>query len=211
VIDPNGVRGLFAPDDDVVYVTASGALTRHASAGGNKTVLLASGSYTPQRISPDGNWLQLYNDLLPMGGFPSLYVASAVTPGMPTAEWSATPATLLGFSADSSFGLFEASTGSVGTATGLYASAVASAGAPTRVISTSDVALLGGHRIAAVDDPVGTMGDIEVLDLSNPAGKTTLVTRAEASFAATPGGGSIVYSWSCEQKTQAGIWVAPAP
>jgi hypothetical protein len=211
VIDPNGVRGLFAPNDDVVYVTASGALTRYASAGGNKTMLLASGSYTPQRISPDGNWLQLFNDLTPMGQYPNVYLASAVAPGMPTDEWSTTAATLLGFSADSTFEIFEASTGTAATTSDLYASSVAGAGTPTKIVSTSSFALLGGSRIAATDNPTRAMADVEVFDLTNPTKKTTVVTRAGTSFAVTPGGTSIVYSWSCEQSAQAGVWAIPAP
>lgn len=208
VVDPRGVRGLFAPDDDVVYVTGTGTLTRYASAGGSKTVLLASGTYTPQRISPDGSWLQLYNDLSPMGQYPSVYLASAVLPGMPTAEWSATATTVLGFSTDSSFELFEASSGSASTDVDLYASPVAG-GAPTKIVSTSSVALLAGSRVAATDNPAGTtMADIEVFDLGTPGQKTTVVTRAGTDFAVTPGGASIVYSWACEQSAQAGIWVA---
>jgi hypothetical protein len=210
-IDANGVRGLFAPNDDVVYATASGALIRHAAAGGNRTTLLASGSYTPQRISPDGSWLQLYDDLSPMGQYPNVYVASAVTPGMATTEWSATPATLLGFTADSAFEIFEASTGTLATADDLYASPVSSGAAPAKVVSTTSVAVLGGSRLVATDNPAGTaMADIEVFDLSNPAKKTTVVTRAGARFAVTPGGASIVYSWSCKPTSQAGIWVAPS-
>jgi hypothetical protein len=208
-IDASGVRGLFAPNGDVVYATASGALIRYAAAGGNKTTLLSSGAYTPQRISPDGNWLQLYDDLLPMGQFPNVYLASAVTPGMPTTEWSAAAATLLGFTADSAFEMFETSAGPTAD---LYASPVAGSGAPSKIASTTSVAVLAGSRVVATDNPAGTTtADIEVFDLSNPTHKTTVVTRAGTRFAVTPGGASIVYSWSCAPTSQAGIWVVPAP
>jgi hypothetical protein len=212
LVDANGGGGgLFAPNGDLVYPTATGSINRWTAASGTTTALVASGAYYPLALSFDGTSLQLGLNFDQGSGASDIYLASATMAGTPASEWSMTTAFAVGYTTDSKYELFETgATTFQATTFDLHASAV-SGGAESKIATIAGAGLLDGSRIVVTDDymPTGTT-DIEVIDLANPAAKKTLVTQADVNLQVTATD-QIVYSWYCQLNSMAGIWVAPAP
>jgi hypothetical protein len=212
-VDANGVAGsgIFAPNGDIVYSTSGGAVNRYSATTGMSTTLLASGSYGPQTLSRDGNWMQLSQNVNQSTGGADIFVASAASAGMATSEWTMQTGVPSGFTTDSKFEFFTTSNGSFQNMTAdLYSSPV-TGGAASKVAAVAGAAPLPGSAIAIADNfmSAGTT-DIDVIDMANPTAKKTLVTQADPNMKVTPTN-QIVYSWYCQLNSMAGLWVAPSP
>jgi hypothetical protein len=210
-VDANAVANsaLFASNGDVVYSTSGGAVNRYSTATGMATTLLATGSYSVQTLSLDGNWMQLSQNVNQTTGGSDVFLASATAAGMATSEWTMQTANPNGFTSDSRFEFFAVSSATLQSMTAdLYASPV-TGGALGKVATVAGAVALAGSSIAVADNyrTAGTT-DIEVIDLSNPTAKKTLVTQADPTMKVTPTN-RIVYSWYCELNAMAGLWVAP--
>jgi hypothetical protein len=206
-VDANGVSGsaIYANKGDIVYATSGGAVNLYSAAMGTSTALLATGSYIPQTLSPDGSWMQVSKTIDPMTGYADVFLASATTAGMATSLWTMPTATPNGFTTDSKYEFF--SVGATNMTSDLYSSPV-SGGAPSKLATIAGAVALPGSVIAIADNymPAGT-ADIEVVDMSNPTAKKTLVTQADPDMKVTATN-QIVYSWYCQLNSMAGIWVA---
>jgi hypothetical protein len=212
-VDANGVSGTaqFASDaGDIVYSTSGGAVNRYSATTGTTTALLATGNYALQTLSKDGTWMQLSQNVDPMTGGTDVFLASATTAGMATSLWPMLTASASGFTSDSKYEFF-ATAGAMAMTSDLYSSPV-SGGAPSKLATIAGAVALPGSVIAIADNYTMSSGtaDIEVVDMSNPTAKKTLVTQADPNLnvAAT---NQIVYSWYCQLNSMAGIWVAPPP
>jgi hypothetical protein len=217
-IDATGAAGTFTKDGkDVIYTTNASALRRLRVASPPPITLVANGLSEILAVSPDENWILARNSKMNLSF--DLYLASATTAGgatplsaMPTADLFGDP-----FTADSRYVLFF--TNAANGNTGDFYVAPTMGGTPTKVTSNAwrEYATAGTRGV--VNDNYNTNGgssgngiaDIESFDATNPAGLKTLVTAADANFYASPRKDEIVYSWSCAQSSNAGIWVLSSP
>jgi hypothetical protein len=216
MIDPNGTGGGFVPSGSVIYGTTSGGVNLYSVADGGAPLVLASGGVPYLlTLSPDGNWLQIAENVSSSGQLTDIWLQSTTTPGGPTQVWGQATASAIGFSADSKYDAFATNLGTNfgQTSFDLNTSPV-SGGASTKIItSAGHLAFTTGSKLVTNTNPSATTGaaDIEAINLANPGAASTLVTQADPNFFYASGSNKVVYTWYCAPNATAGVWTVDAP
>jgi hypothetical protein len=216
-IDAEGFMGqLIAGGQDAVYGTTSASL-RFSSTTAPLPQTLAPSFGGFYAISPSQSTVLYYESSSAAGT--DMYLASTITPGTPATISSVTSAAVNGdaFTADSSFALYSTSNdpcGGSGTFNAFSVARSASTLLGRNVWSDSSAT---GAKVIFNDNYVATGGlrfgraDIESVDLATGVAPTRLVSQADAVFDVTPSQDSIIYSWSLESGSLAGLYVVSVP
>jgi hypothetical protein len=236
-VDPNGDSFVITPDGaKVVFGThASGDA---GTAGPFKVSPIASPSPTTlgngidafYSISPDGNWVLGFTQLVQTTNFSNTILASTMTPGTPTQLVQQPTSSSIGddWTTDSKFAIFTDTIMTTMTVGGSVTSGnlnvVAVAGASPMQLGTAvwqEAAATGSkvifnpNWIAPPNLGFG-VADLTEIDLSSasPSPKV-LVSAADANFFLTPDKMTIVYSYSTgggsSPSAMSGLWALPVP
>ena len=146
-------------------------------------------------------------------------MASAMTPGTPTTLSKDTNGGLRGdaFTADSSHVIFSTTVDPCTSVGSLQALAVGTS-SPQSLGQKSWVTwAVGGAKIVFTDNFAASDGqrigraDVETVDLAQGTTPKRVVDRADAVIGLSPKGDQLVYVWSAEPGSRAGLYVAPLP
>jgi hypothetical protein len=216
-IDPAGFMGqLIAGGQTALYSTTSDALRRSSTATPSPTTLAPSfgGFYA---VSPDQSSVLFYQNSTSTGT--DVYLASTVTPGAPLTV-SATPTGAVNgdaFTADSTHALYSTSN-DVCTGSSTF-NAFSVSGAASVLLGRDvwgDWSATGG-TVVFNDNYVATGGlrfgraDIESVNLATGTTPVRVVAQADAVIDLTPARDAMIYSWSVEPGSLAGLYVTPIP
>jgi hypothetical protein len=207
---------LIAGGQAAVYSTTSASLrVSSTTAPSPKTLAPSFGGF--YAISPGESTVLYYQNSSAAGT--DMYLASTITPGTSATISSVTNGAVNGdaFTADSTFALYSTSNDPCGGAGTFNAFSVAqsastllgrnvwsdSSATGAKVIFNDNYAATGGLRFGRAD--------IESVDLLTGAAPTRVVSQADAVFDLTPARDAIVYSWSRESGSLAGLYVVPVP
>jgi hypothetical protein len=236
MIDPTGQNGIFTSDGaSVVYVTASGGLSRSPIKSPSPTVLVSSGLQGLAGLSPDDSTALVFKTYDPSTYLSDLYAASAVTSGALTTLSSVTTAAVSGgsifgvvyggaFTSDSSHILFYTgvSTSSYPYLGTLQSSALGST-SPVTLAMNSNIDWMSGKSTAVFEDNFALasgslVATIDIKSVDTKAGGTSklVVSQANAgayygSFFLSPDGTKVVYAQNATKTSAAGVFVMPLP
>ena len=209
---------MLTPDGkSALYGTKSGSLRRSTVASPSPTTLVDSGFGGFWGLSPDQQWVLYFNSVGSNGG--DIFMASAITPGAPTTLSNDPNSQLRGdmFTADSSHVIFTTAVDPCTSVGSLQALAVGTS-SPQSLGSHAWVNYaVGGSKIVFNDNFAPSDGmrfgraDIEAADLAQGATPKRIVDRADAVIGLSPAGDQVVYSWSAQSGSLAGVYVAPLP
>jgi hypothetical protein len=218
-IDSTGFMGqLIAGGKTVVYGTTAGALRRSATTAPSPMTLAPAPSFAGfYAISPAQSTVLYYQTSTSNGT--DVYLASAVTPGTPLTVSAVPTGAVNGdaFTADSTHALYSTSndecTGSAtfnafpvngksSTVLGANVWGDWSATGATVIFNDNYVAT-GGLRFGRAD--------IESVNLAVGSTVTRIVSQADAVIDLTPAHDQLVYSWSVQPGSLAGLYVTPVP
>jgi hypothetical protein len=213
-----GSPGVLVNDGGaLVYTTAAQALERASTTSpASPTQLVAAGSFADVlALSPNQSTVVGALTAATHGNDSDLYLASATTAGSATTLSSATTAALLGdaFTADSTHTLFY--TG-VSHGAGTLNAASVTSGTPTTLgtaafydLATSAAKVLFQANLNTAGQ--NAAGDVLAVDTSQTAAPTTLVSVADPYPALSSDKTKLVYTWSFNTGSSAGLWVMPVP
>jgi VCBS repeat-containing protein len=213
-VDETGATGLFTTTGDVVYTTMSGALNRYTTASATMTPLVGSNMNYLLSLSPDNHWAQVAEQIDNNTGLTDLYLASATAAGSAISLWGKTTAAPIGFSADSTFSIFELNIPmTFGDALfDTEVSPVSGGSSSEASQSLSQPLFTSGSHLITNDHVTRLTGaaDIESIDLAAPSERKTLVTQAAPNYIWAPPD-QLVYSWNCRSGSASGVWVMSTP
>jgi hypothetical protein len=217
----SGSAGTLTSDGGAtIYTTGANALKRSPVVAPLPVTLVPTGLAGLIALSNDNNWVQAFLNVDQSSGFTDLYLASAATTGSATLLGSA-PAAVFGdaFTANSGYALYFANldtdTGT-GTFTAANCSAPGDAGGTVIGMDAWEDFASSGTKVVYNDNFMQGMGsggqtaDLKSVDVSAPV-PTLLVSQADANFFLSPDKTKIIYTWTYETGSQAGLWVLPAP
>ena len=216
-IDADGFMGqLIAGGETALYSTTSDALRRSPTSTPFPVTLAPSfgGFYA---VSPDQTKVLYYVNSTPTGT--DIYLSSTVTAGTPLALSSIANAAVNGdaFTTDSNYALYSTSSD---TCTGSAAfNAVAVNGGASTLLghdvwgywSATGTSVVFNDNYAATGGLRFGRADVESVNLATGTTPTRVVSRADAVIDLTPARDQIIYSWSVEPGSLAGLYVAPIP
>jgi hypothetical protein len=223
-IDATGALGTatFSPGiltkdgSHLLYTTTTQALERAATTSpATPTQLAGAGKFADLfGLSPDESWVIGSLTVNPNNGRGDLYLASASAPGTPVTLSSATTNAVSGdpFTADSTHVLYmSAISKGVGT---LNAAPVSAAGTPTALgTAVAGERTTTGAKVIFNDGYNQMTGgaDLRAVDTSASAAATLLVTQADPGFFLNAEKTTIIYTWSYQAGSSAGLWTLAAP
>ena len=217
-VDASGFLGVLTPDGkSALYGTKTGALRRSSITSPSPTTLVDSGFGGFWGLSPDAQWVLYFDNIDPNGG--DIYMASATTPGTPTTLSKDPNGGLHGdaFTADSSHVIFSTTVDPCTSVGSLQALAVGTT-SPQSLGQKSWVTwAVGGSKIVFTDNFAPSDGqrigraDVETVDLAQGTTPKRVVDRADAVIGLSPAGDQLVYVWSAQPGSRAGLYVAPLP
>jgi hypothetical protein len=217
MIDATGFLGqLIAGGTTAIYGTTSGALRRSSTTVPSPMTLAPTfaGFYA---VSPDQDTVMYYENSASTGT--DVYLASAVAPATPLTLSATMNGAVIGdaFTSDSTYALYSTSS-DVCTGAATFDAFPVSGGAS---------ALLGqnvwgnwsatGATVIFNDNYVATGGlrfgraDLESVNLAAGTAVTRIVAQADAVIDLTPALDQVVYSWSVQPGSLAGLYVVPVP
>jgi hypothetical protein len=214
VIDPNGNFGVLTPDGAAVVYTSL-----PPADGGTTTNLERSPVATPSpTVLATGSLLGLYGSGLSPSGTRALVtdstninVASAVGAGSLALVGPIANRGYTYFTNDSSHVVFLTNF-NVGNSNVGTLNAMPAAGGPATTIAQG---VLGwgssGPTKVVYNDHYATWADIEVVDTAQAVAPKTIVSLAHPTFLLSPAGDQVIYSWSAQLVSAAGIYVTPVP
>lgn len=220
LLDPSGFLGqLIAGGQTAVYSTVAGDLRSSSTTAPSPTTLASPPFGGFSGVSPSQSTVLFYRNQASSGGT-DLYLSSTATPGTPTTVVTGTDGAINGdtFTADSAYALYSTSNDVCTGAATFEAFPVTGTGAAVQL--GTDVWgdwSSTGEKVIFNDNYVATGGlrygraDIEFVDLSAGTTPTLVVSQADAVVDMTPARDQIVYSWSVQPGTMAGIYVTPVP
>jgi hypothetical protein len=214
-IDPNGTysgASLTADGATVVYATnlptdggMTNTLNRSPVASPSPAVLVSGPSLSVYTLSPNGQSVLSF-------GPPNLYVAHTAPPStlLTVAPFTNTASPY--FTGDSSHLVYLTNYNVAGSGSGTLNVMPAGGGAPT-VLGQGVVGWAGSGPSKAVFNANYAIpfADIEVVDTATNAPPTVIVQQAHPSWGLSPAGDQVVYSWSAQLGSAAGIYVTPVP
>jgi hypothetical protein len=216
-IDPSGFIGqLIAGGQTAVYGTTSGALRRSSTVTPSPTTLAPSfgGFYA---VSPSQDTVLYYETTTSAGS--DAYLSSTLAAGTPVTVSSKASGAVLGdaFTMDSTYALY--SSGSDVCTGSASFSAFPVSGAPAILLGHGVWGDLSGAGATVVynDNYIATGGlrfgraDIESVNLATGTQPTLLVSQADAVFDLTPARDKVIYSWTVQPGTLAGLYVLSLP
>jgi hypothetical protein len=218
VIDATGGTAQFiANGADAIYGTSSNALRRSPVSSPMPVTLVASGVTRLDALSGDGNHAMYYSKMDPVHLVSDLYLTSAMTPGTPVTLSSSETAGVFGdaFTTDSSHALYFTSVDTM-TQTGTL-NAIPVAGGSPAALSTSAAEVWAGvgSRVVFGDNYMwtGSRGhvDVRTVDTAGTAAPTLIVNQADSEIFLSPARDQVVYTWSLDASSRAGIYVVALP
>ncbi len=215
-IDAQGFWGSLSSDGTTaLYDTMSQAMRRSSTTAPAPTTIIPNSFGGFWSVSPDEKWMLYFNNLGTVGG--DMYMASTLTPGLPVTLSPTLNAGLVGdaFTANSSYAIY---TAGVDPCSQVGALQVLAAGSSTPQ-KLGDAAWvdwsLGDSKLVFADNFFPTGGarfgraDVEWIDLSQGMTPTRMVDRADAVIGLSPNADQLIYVWSAQPGSQAGMYAAP--
>ncbi len=218
-IDGEGFMGqLIAGGQAAVYSTTSANLRLSSTTSpAPKTLAENFGGF--YAISPGESTVLYYQSSSAAGT--DMYLASTIPApaGMSATISSVTNGAVNGdaFTADSSFALYSTSNDPCGGSDTFNAFSVAQSASTLLGRNVWSDSSATGAKVLFNDNYVATGGlrfgraDIESVDLATGTAPTRVVSQADAVFDMTPARDAIIYSWSTESGSLAGLYVVSVP
>jgi hypothetical protein len=224
LIDATGVGAFFTKDGaNVIYTSTAPALKRSPVAN-PAPVTLAPGLAGLLALSPDESWVLAYKSIGNNGATYDVSLASALTPGTPTALAATPTAEIFGdaFTTDSKYAMYFANI-DLTTMLGDFYVAPTAGGTPTKVTSSAwSEAAAAGSKVVVNDNCTGcsftmttglTVGtaDLHALDVAHPTAIATIASQAYGFFYLNTAKDTVVYSWTCRKDGTGGVYALPVP